>query len=174
MPADHVLALDQGTTSSRAIVFDHDGHVVASAQQQYPQGFPSPGHVTHEPEDIWQSQLAVARDAVAAIPGGATSIAALGITNQRETTVVWDRASGEPVAPAIVWQSRITAERCAAIRDAGHEPRVRALTGLPLDAYFSGPKIAHILDSGPRLRERAEAGELFSDPGRVLPMLESR
>jgi glycerol kinase len=160
MNPEHILALDQGTTSSRAIVFDRRGTPVAAAQQEYPQGYPSPGHVTHDPEDIWQSQLAVARQAVAAVPGGVAAIAAVGITNQRETTIVWDRESGEPVAPAIVWQSRITAERCARIRAPGHEPRIRALTGLPVDAYFSGPKIAHILDTEPRLRARAEAGEL--------------
>ncbi len=160
MGADFILALDQGTTSSRAIVFDRDGGTVAVAQQEYPQGYPFPGHVTHDPEDIWNSQLAVARQALEAIPGGAADIAALGITNQRETTVVWDRASGEPVAPAIVWQSRITADRCAALREAGHEERVRAVTGLPLDAYFSGPKIAHILDAEAGLRARAEAGDL--------------
>ncbi len=160
MTGPFVLALDQGTTSSRAIVFDRDGQPVALAQQEYPQGYPFPGHVTHDPEDIWQSQLAVARQAIDQVPGGVASIAALGVTNQRETTIVWDRATGRPVAPAIVWQSRITAERCAALREAGHEPRVRALTGLPLDAYFSGPKIAHILDGEPGLRARAEAGEL--------------
>jgi len=160
MTADHVLALDQGTTSSRAIVFDRGGGVVAVAQREFPQGYPFPGHVTHDAEDIWESQLGVAREALAATPGGAASIAAVGITNQRETTLVWDRATGTPVAPAIVWQSRITADRCRAIREAGHEARVRALTGLPLDAYFSGPKIAHILDSEPDLRVRAEAGEL--------------
>jgi glycerol kinase len=160
MSADHIMALDQGTTSSRAIVFDRDGAVVAVAQREYPQGFPLPGHVTHDPEDIWASQLEVARQAVQAVPGGAAGLAAIGIANQRETTVVWDRATGQPVAPAIVWQSRITADRCAAIRAAGHEPRIRALTGLPVDAYFSGPKIAHILDSSPALRDRAEAGEL--------------
>ncbi len=160
MAAEYVMALDQGTTSSRAIIFDHSGAILTMAQQAYPQGYPFPGHVTHDPEDIWSSQLGVARQALAAVPGGASGLSAIGITNQRETTIVWDRASGAPVAPAIVWQSRITAERCAAIREAGHEPRVRALTGLPLDAYFSGPKIAHILDSEPRLRERAEAGEL--------------
>jgi glycerol kinase len=158
--ADLVLALDQGTTSSRAIVFDRAGRPVARAQREFPQGFPSPGHVTHDPEDIWESQLAVAREAVAAVPGGATRVAGLGITNQRETTIVWDRRSGQPVAPAIVWQSRITAPRCRALAEAGHEPRVRALTGLPLDAYFSGPKIAHILDAEPGLRRRAESGEL--------------
>ena len=155
-----VLALDQGTTSSRAIVFERSGRPIALAQQEYPQGYPFPGHVTHDPEDIWQSQLAVARQAVGQVPGGMASIAALGVTNQRETTIVWERATGRPVAPAIVWQSRITAERCARLREAGHEARVRALTGLPLDAYFSGPKIAHILDAEPGLRARAEAGEL--------------
>jgi glycerol kinase len=156
----YVLALDQGTTSSRAIVFDRAGQPVAVAQQEYPQGYPSPGHVTHDPEDIWSSQLAVAREVLAHLPGGIASIAALGVTNQRETTVVWERATGRPVAPAIVWQSRITAERCARLRHAGHEAQVRARTGLPLDAYFSGPKIAHILDAEPGLRERAEAGDL--------------
>jgi len=160
MAADHILALDQGTTSSRAIVFDRAGTMLGLAQQEYPQGYPSPGHVTHDPEDIWSSQLATAREAVARVPGGVASIAAVGITNQRETTVVWDRASGEAVAPAIVWQSRVTAQRCAALRAAGHEERVRALTGLPIDAYFSGPKVAHILDVTPGLRARAEAGEL--------------
>ncbi len=160
MAADFVLALDQGTTSSRAIVFDRDGRVVAMAQREYPQGYPIPGHVTHDPEDIWDSQLGVAREVLEAVPGGVAAIAALGIANQRETTIVWDRASGEPVAPAIVWQSRITAGACAALREAGHEDRVRSLTGLPLDAYFSGPKIAHILDESPGLRDRAEAGEL--------------
>jgi glycerol kinase len=160
MQADYVLALDQGTTSSRAIIFDRAGRMVALAQREYPQGYPFPGHVTHDAEDIWQSQLGVAREVLEAVPGGAAAIAAVGIANQRETTVVWDRATGAAVAPAIVWQSRITAERCAALRDAGHEPRIRALTGLPLDAYFSGPKIAHILDSETGLRARAEAGEL--------------
>jgi glycerol kinase len=160
MNAGHILALDQGTTSSRAIVFDREARVVAVAQQEYPQTYPSPGHVTHDAEDIWASQLATARAVLQAVPGGAAGIAAIGIANQRETTVVWDRATGSPVAPAIVWQSRITAERCAELREAGHERRVRALTGLPLDAYFSGPKIAHILDADPTLRARGEAGEL--------------
>ena len=160
MGADFVLALDQGTTSSRAIVFDRDGATVAVAQQEYPQGYPFPGHVTHDPDDIWSSQLGVARQAIEATPGGISGIAALGITNQRETTVVWDRLTGDPVAPAIVWQSRITADRCRALRDAGYEGRVRSITGLPLDAYFSGPKIAHILDGTAGLRARAEDGEL--------------
>ena len=160
MSADFVLALDQGTTSSRAIVFDRAGRVVTLAQRELPQGYPFPGHVTHDPEDIWQSQLEVARAALQAVPGGPAGVAAVGITNQRETTVVWDRATGAAVAPAIVWQSRITAEHCARLRKAGHEARVRALTGLPIDAYFSGPKIAHILDAEPGLRARAEAGEI--------------
>ena len=160
MGADFVLALDQGTTSSRAIIFDREGAPVAVAQREYRQGYPFPGHVTHDPEDIWHSQVGVAREVLEAVPGGAGAIAAVGITNQRETTVVWDRASGEPVAPAIVWQSRITAGACTALREAGHEERIRSLTGLPLDAYFSGPKIAHILDAEPGLRARAEAGEL--------------
>jgi glycerol kinase len=156
----YVLAIDQGTTSSRAIVFDRMARPVAVAQRELPQGYPAPGHVVHDPEDIWAGQLAVAREALAAVPGGAAAIAAVGITNQRETTIVWDRTSGEPVAPAIVWQSRITAAHCERLRAAGLEPRIRALTGLPLDPYFSGPKVAHILDSGAGLRERAEAGEL--------------
>ena len=154
-----ILALDQGTTSSRAIAFGHDGRPVASAQQAFPQQFPSPGHVTHDPEAIWTSQLAVAREVVHAV-GGADRIAAIGLTNQRETTIVWDRATGAPIADAIVWQSRITAPACERLRAAGHEALFRARTGLPLDAYFSGPKIAHILDAVPGARARAERGEL--------------
>jgi len=165
--ADLILALDQGTTSSRAIAFDHGGRAVAAAQQPFEQRFPAPGHVTHDPETIWSSQLAVAREVVEAI-GGAERIAAVGIANQRETTIVWALATGRAVADAIVWQSRITASACDALRAAGHEPLFRQRTGLPLDAYFSGPKIAHILDAPgvidgapvTDLRRRAEAGEL--------------
>jgi glycerol kinase len=156
--ADLVLALDQGTTSSRAIAFDGAGTPVASAQQEFPQGYPSPGHVTHDPEDIWSSQLRVAREVVSAV-GGAHRIAAIGLTNQRETTVVWERSTGRPVAPAIVWQSRITAPFCEQLKARGAEPLVRERTGLPLDAYFSGPKVWHILRSG-GLDGRAERGEL--------------
>jgi glycerol kinase len=169
MAADRlILALDQGTTSSRAIAFDQLGRPVAAAQQPFEQKFPSPGHVTHDPEAIWSSQLAVAREVVGRV-GGPGRIAAIGIANQRETTIVWDRVTGRPVADAIVWQSRITAAACDALRAAGHEPLFRERTGLPLDAYFAGPKIAHILDSpdGPRigagagdLRTRAEQGDL--------------
>ena len=154
-----ILALDQGTTSSRAIAFGRDGRPVATAQKPFPQQFPSPGHVTHDPETIWASQLAVARDVIGAV-GGPERIAAVGITNQRETTIVWDRATGEPIADAIVWQSRITAAACEALRAAGHEALFRERTGLPLDAYFSGPKIAHLLDTVPGARARAERGEL--------------
>ncbi|HSO30839.1 MAG TPA: FGGY family carbohydrate kinase, partial [Candidatus Sulfomarinibacteraceae bacterium] len=114
---DLVLALDQGTTSSRAVAVDHDGRPVASAQQSFEQKFPAPGHVAHDPEAIWSSQLAVAREVVAAV-GGPERIAAIGITNQRETTIVWDRATGAPVADAIVWQSRITAPACERLRSA--------------------------------------------------------
>jgi glycerol kinase len=156
---DLVLALDQGTTSSRAIAFDRAGRAVATAAREFEQRYPAPGHVTHDPEAIWESQLAVAREVVERA-GGAARFAALGLTNQRETTVVWERDTGRPVADAIVWQSRITAPLCAALRDAGHEPLFRARTGLTLDAYFSGPKIRHILDSDPGLRTRAERGEL--------------
>jgi glycerol kinase len=155
-----VLALDQGTTSSRAILFGVDGRPMAGAQREFPQHYPSPGHVEHDPEDIWQSQLEVAREAMAKAGVDASDVAAIGVTNQRETTIVWDRATGRPVAPAIVWQSRVTADRCEALRATGHEALVRTRSGLPLDAYFSGPKIAHILDGARDLRARAEAGEL--------------
>jgi glycerol kinase len=154
-----ILALDQGTTSSRAIAFGRGGRPVAAAQQPFDQQYPSPGHVTHDPEAIWSSQLAVARSVVRDV-GGAERIAAIGITNQRETTIVWDRATGEPIADAIVWQSRITAPACERLRTAGHEVLFRERTGLPLDAYFSGPKIANILDAVPGARARAERGEL--------------
>jgi glycerol kinase len=154
-----VVAIDQGTTSSRAIAFDRSGSVVASAQREFEQRYPEPGHVTHDPELIWSSQLAVAQEVVRAV-GGPDSVAAIGISNQRETTVVWDRTTGRPVADAIVWQSRITAPFCESLRRAGHEPLVRSRTGLPIDAYFSGPKVRHILDHEPGLRSRAEAGEL--------------
>jgi glycerol kinase len=154
-----ILALDQGTTSSRAIAFGRDGRAVLSAQQPFEQRFPSLGHVTHDPEVIWASQLDVAQRVVREV-GGPERIAAIGVTNQRETTIVWERATGAPIADAIVWQSRITAPACERLRAAGHEPLFRARTGLPLDAYFSGPKVAHILDAVPGARARAESGEL--------------
>lgn len=158
MTADRVvLALDQGTTSSRAIAFDTRGVPVAQAQREFPQTFPSPGHVTHDPEDIWDSQVRVAREVVDAV--GVDAIHAMGVTNQRETTIVWDRATGRPVAPAIVWQSRITAPFCDRLRADGTEAFVRERSGLPLDPYFSAAKIRHIIEEG-GLRARAERGEL--------------
>ena len=156
---DLILALDQGTTSSRAIAFDRSGHAVASAQREFEQKFPSPGHVTHDPEAIWSSQIGVAREVVELV-GGPSRFAAIGVTNQRETAVVWDRATGAPVTDAIVWQSRISAPICERLRADGHEDLVRTRTGLPIDAYFSGPKIRHILDGAPGLRTRAERGGL--------------
>jgi glycerol kinase len=157
----YVLALDQGTTSSRAIVFGRDGTVVASAQLEFPQIFPGPGHVEHDPEDIWSSQLQVARDAMVRAKIGAADLAAVGITNQRETTILWDRRTGKAVANAIVWQSRISAGICDALKAAGHEALFRSRTGLVVDAYFSGTKIKHLLDTVPGLRARAEAGEVL-------------
>ena len=158
MTADRVvLALDQGTTSSRAIAFDNRGVPLAQAQREFPQTFPSPGHVTHDPEDIWDSQVRVAREVVDAV--GVDAIHAMGVTNQRETTIIWDRATGRPVAPAIVWQSRITAPFCDRLRADGAEAFVRERSGLPLDPYFSAAKVRHILEEG-GLRARAERGEL--------------
>ncbi len=157
--ADLVLALDQGTTSSRAIAFDRSGRAVASARRELGQRYPSPGHVTQDPQEIWTSQLSVAQEVVERA-GGPGAFGAIGLANQRETTVVWDRATGRPVADAIVWQSRITEPLCRALRSAGHEPLFRARTGLWLDAYFSGPKIRHILDQTPGLAGRAAAGDL--------------
>ncbi|MCC7420136.1 MAG: glycerol kinase GlpK [Planctomycetaceae bacterium] len=158
---DYTLALDQGTTSSRSILFRRDGHPAASAQQEFPQLFPQPGHVEHDPEAIWASQLATAREAMKAANAAPGDIAAIGVTNQRETTVLWERDSGKPVANAIVWQSRITAPICARLKSDGLEPLFRERTGLVLDAYFSGTKIAHLLVTIPGLRERAERGEIL-------------
>jgi len=156
----YILALDQGTTSSRAIVFDHDGRVVSVAQQEFPQIYPQPGWVEHDPEAIWDSQLSVARSALNKAGCSAGEIVAIGVANQRETTIVWDRRTGRTIANAIVWQCRRTAPLCAALRSAGHEPLFRARTGLVLDAYFSGTKIAWLLDNVPDARRRAERGEL--------------
>ena len=157
--ADLVLALDEGTTSARSIVFDRDGAVVAMAQHEFEQKYPAPGDVRHDPRAIWVTQLTTAREAIEAA-GGVDRIAAIGVTNQRETAVVWDRSTGVGVADAIVWQSRVTAPFCEALRAAGHEALVRDRTGLPIDAYFTGPKIRQILEEDPSLRPRAEGGEL--------------
>jgi glycerol kinase len=157
----YVLALDQGTSSSRAILFDHDGTPVAQAALEFPQIYPRPGWVSHEPEAIWATQLEAARKVLDASGTPAGDIAAIGITNQRETTVVWDRATGRPVNDAVVWQCRRTAGICEELRARGLEPEVRARTGLLIDAYFSGTKIRWLLDnSGARMQQRAEAGEL--------------
>ncbi len=156
-----VLALDQGTTSSRAIVFDRSGCAVGTAQQEFPQLFPSPGHVEHDPEAIWESQLATARAALVNAKRSAADIAAIGVTNQRETTILWERDSGKPVANAIVWQSRITVPICERMKADGLEPLFRQKTGLVLDAYFSGTKIRHLLDTIPGLRGRTERGEIL-------------
>ena len=157
----YVLALDQGTTSSRAIVFDRSGKAVSSAQQEFPQIFPGPGHVEHDAEDIWSTQLATAKEAIARAGISALDLAAIGVTNQRETTVLWDRATGKPIANAIVWQSRVTAPICDRLKASGHEATFRKKTGLVVDAYFSGTKIKHLLDSFDGLRDRAARGEVL-------------
>ena len=154
MAADHVLAIDQGTTSTRAILFDTAGRSVAVAQRGFPQHYPQAGWVEHDPEDIWRDTLAVAQEIAS------DRVAAIGITNQRETVVVWDRSSGEPVHRAIVWQDRRTAEMCDHLKHQGAEAEVRAKTGLLLDPYFSATKIAWILDNVAGARTRAERGEL--------------
>jgi len=155
-----VLALDQGTTSSRAVVFDAEGAIVAVDQHEFPQHFPRPGWVEHDPEEIWESQLRAARGALAKAGLGAGEIRALGITNQRETTVVWERSTGRPIHPAVVWQSRQTAPLCEELRARGLSDEVRARTGLVIDAYFSGTKIRFILDAVEGAQDRAERGEL--------------
>ena len=157
----HILALDQGTTSSRAIVFGHDGRSVAVAQQEFPQVLPAPGIVEHDPEAIWSSQLAVAQEALSKANLKAADVAAIGVTNQRETTILWDRATGKPIENAIVWQSRISAGICEQLKTNGLEPLFRDKTGLVVDAYFSGTKIKHILDRHDGLRRRAELGEVL-------------
>ncbi len=156
----HILALDQGTTSSRAIVFAEDGSVRAQAQQEFRQIFPHPGWVEHDPEDIWASQLSVARRALAQAKLKAADITALGIANQRETVILWDRKSGQPVHNAIVWQDRRTADTCAKLKRRGKTNVVRSKTGLVIDPYFSATKLAWLLDGIPGLRLHAERGEL--------------
>jgi glycerol kinase len=155
-----VLALDQGTTSSRAIVFDHDGAIQSVAQQEFKQIFPQAGWVEHDPGEIWQTQLATAREALAKAGLRASDVAAIGITNQRETTVVWDRRTGVPIYNAIVWQDRRTAAFCDELRRAGHADLIQRKAGLVIDAYFSGSKLRWILDHVSGARERARRGEL--------------
>ncbi len=157
----YVLALDQGTTSSRAILFNHNGEVVSVAQREFPQIYPAPGLVEHDPEAIWSSQLAVAREVLRVAGVRAEEIAALGITNQRETAVVWEKATGRPVHNAIVWQSRLTVPICEELTAKGFDQELRARTGLVTDAYFSGTKVKWILDHVPGVRERAARGEVL-------------
>ena len=159
--AKYILALDQGTTSSRAIVFNHDGAIVSIAQQEFPQIYPAPGLVEHDPEAIWDSQLAVAREALRKADAQAGDVAALGITNQRETAVVWEKATGKPVFNAIVWQSRLTVPICEALTAKGFDKEIRGRTGLVTDAYFSGTTVKWILDNVPGVREKAEQGEVL-------------
>jgi glycerol kinase len=156
----YVLALDQGTTSSRALLFDDQGRVAGLGQRETTQHYPQPGWVEQDPEEIFQSQLGVAREALARAGASAADIGAIGITNQRETTLVWERATGQPVYPAIVWQDRRTADLCDHLKQQGVEPLFTHRTGLVLDPYFSGSKLRWILDHVPGARRRAEAGEL--------------
>ncbi|GAB2461799.1 glycerol kinase GlpK [Comamonas humi] len=156
----YLLALDQGTSSSRSIVFDTQGRTVAQAQLELPQIYPRPGWVEHDPREIWRTQLATAREALAKAGIGAADVRALGITNQRETTVLWNRATGEPVHHAIVWQDRRAEPACAQLREQGHAAAIQAKTGLLVDAYFSGTKLQWLLNEVPGARAAAERGEL--------------
>jgi glycerol kinase len=160
MKGQYLLAVDQGTSSSRTVIYDHDARVVASDQQEFPQIYPQPGWVEHDPDAIWSSVTSVTRGAMQKAKAVASDISAIGITNQRETTVIWDRESGEPVYNAIVWQDRRTADYCQSLKRDGVEASVTAKTGLRLDPYFSGTKIAWILDNVDGVRARAEAGRL--------------
>lgn len=160
MPRPYLLALDQGTTSSRAIVFDLTGRPVAFAQREFPQHYPQPGWVEHDPEDLWTSQRDCAAEALARAGASGADLAAVGITNQRETTLLWNRETGRPIHPAIVWQDRRTADACERLRAAGAEPLVAEKTGLRLDPYFSATKLAWLLDHVPGARAAAERGEL--------------
>jgi len=157
----YILALDQGTTSSRAIVFGHDGRVVSQAQREFEQIYPRPGIVEHDPDAIWQTQVAVAREALAASGLAAAEIAAIGIANQRETTILWERSTGRPVANAVVWQSRASLGICERLKSQGLEPLFRSKTGLLLDPYFSGSKIKYLLDARPELRAGGARGEIL-------------
>ena len=160
MQSTYILALDQGTTSSRAIVFDHNGNAVATCQKEFRQYFPQPGWVEHNPMEIWASQSAVMAEAVASLGSAGSAICGIGITNQRETTIVWDASTGRPVHNAIVWQDRRTAAYCEELKAKGLSEWIRSKTGLLIDAYFSATKVKWMLDNLPGVRERAEKGEL--------------
>ena len=157
----YIMALDAGTTSNRCILFDEKGEICSIAQKEFTQYFPKPGWVEHDANEIWSSQLGVAVEAMAKLGIGADDIAAIGITNQRETTIVWDKSTGEPVYNAIVWQCRRTSEYCDTLKDKGLTDKFREKTGLIIDAYFSGTKLKWILDNVDGVRERAEKGELL-------------
>ena len=156
----YILALDQGTTSSRAMIFDQDGAVRSRAQQEFNQHYPRPGWVEHDPEEIWSSQLHVAGEAMRTAGLGAGDLAGIGITNQRETTLVWNRRTGKPVGPAIVWQDRRTAGLCDRLKSDGLAAVFRKKTGLVIDPYFAGTKLRWILDEVPGARAEAENGDL--------------
>ncbi|MBR9904907.1 MAG: glycerol kinase GlpK, partial [Gammaproteobacteria bacterium] len=155
-----ILAIDQGTTSSRAILFDRQGQVAAVAQQEFKQHFPHDGWIEHDPEDIWETVVATCRDVMSTAEVSADQIAGIGITNQRETTILWDRETDKPLYNAIVWQDRRTSDLCQSLRDKGHTDVVQAKTGLLIDPYFSATKLAWMLDNVEGARERAEQGEL--------------
>src|SRR5690625_2668406 len=160
MQKDYIMAIDQGTTSSRVMLFNRQGECVAVVQEEFTQFFPEDGWVEHDAMEIWQQCLRLCQQVLQKAGITAEQVAGLGITNQRETTVLWDRSTGEPVARAIVWQDRRTAEWCQALKQEGHEPLVQHSTGLLLDPYFSATKLAWLLDKVPGARQRAEAGEL--------------
>ena len=157
----YIMALDAGTTSCRCILFDRKGNICSVAQREFTQYFPQPGWVEHDADEIWACQLGVAVEAMTKIGASASDIAAIGITNQRETAIVWDKNTGEPVYHAIVWQCRRTSEYCDSLKEKGLTDRFRQKTGLVIDAYFSGTKIKWILDNVPGARARAERGELL-------------
>lgn len=157
----YILALDQGTTSSRAIVFDKQGKIISSAQKEFSQYFPNPGWVEHDPTEIWSTQAGVAAEAIAKKGLNVENIAAIGITNQRETVVVWDRISGQPIYNAIVWQDKRTSDYCDELKEKGYEDTIRTKTGLVVDSYFSGTKVKWILDNVPKARSKAESGQLL-------------
>lgn len=159
--ANYVMALDAGTTSNRCILFNERGEICSSAQKEFRQYFPQPGWVEHDANEIWSTQLGVAVEAMSKIGAEAADIAAIGITNQRETTIVWDKITGEPVYHAIVWQCRRTSEYCDSLKEKGLTDKFREKTGLVIDAYFSGTKLKWILDHVEGARERAERGELL-------------
>ena len=160
MEQKYILALDQGTSSSRAIVFDHEGRICATAQKEFPQHFPKPGWVEHDPKDIWSSEASVIAEAITSMGINGLNIAGIGITNQRETTIIWDAETGEPIYNAIVWQDRRTSEYCDSLKEQNLTGFIREKTGLIIDAYFSATKIRWILENVPGARARAEAGKL--------------